>query len=44
MLDVQIPDEEAELGSQDRLIHVYHFNRDSSPNHVVCASVLLLYV
>ncbi|CAK9866222.1 unnamed protein product [Sphagnum jensenii] len=30
----EIPDEETELGSQDRLIHVYHFNHDSSPNHV----------
>jgi ubiquitin carboxyl-terminal hydrolase 7 len=37
-LDVQIPEEEKELGPQDRLIHVYHFTRDASQNHMVCSS------
>ncbi|MCO5571925.1 hypothetical protein L7F22_025676 [Adiantum nelumboides] len=31
----EIPDEEKELGPQDRLIHVYHFMRDSSQNQIV---------
>jgi len=32
---VQIPDEEKELGVQDRLIHVYHFLRDPAQNQMV---------
>nr|XP_043618417.1 ubiquitin C-terminal hydrolase 12-like isoform X1 [Erigeron canadensis] len=28
----EIPDEEKELGPQDRLIHVYHFTKDASQN------------
>jgi hypothetical protein len=36
--NLQIPDEEKELGPQERLIHVYHFTRDASQNHMVCAS------
>lgn len=31
----EVPDEEKELGPQDRLIHVYHFTRDASQNHMV---------
>ncbi|CAK9266793.1 unnamed protein product [Sphagnum jensenii] len=31
----EIPDEEKELGPQERLIHVYHFTRDASQNHMV---------
>jgi hypothetical protein len=31
----QVPEEEKDLGSQDRLIHVYHFTRDASQNHMV---------
>jgi ubiquitin carboxyl-terminal hydrolase 7 len=31
----EIPDEEKELGAHDRLIHVYHFSRDASQNHMV---------
>jgi ubiquitin carboxyl-terminal hydrolase 7 len=31
----EIPEEEKELGPQDRLIHVYHFTRDASQNHMV---------
>ncbi len=41
-LDVQIPEEEKELGPQDRLIHVYHFTRDASQNHMVCSSPFFL--
>jgi hypothetical protein len=36
--NLQIPEEEKELGPQERLIHVYHFTRDASQNHMVCAS------
>ncbi|CAM6033345.1 unnamed protein product [Sphagnum compactum] len=31
----EIPDEEKDLGAHDRLIHVYHFSRDASQNHMV---------
>lgn len=31
----EIPEEEKDLGSQDRLIHVYHFMRDPSQNQIV---------
>uniref|UniRef100_A0A0D6QUA6 ubiquitinyl hydrolase 1 n=1 Tax=Araucaria cunninghamii TaxID=56994 RepID=A0A0D6QUA6_ARACU len=31
----EIPEEEKNLGPQDRLIHVYHFTRDASQNHMV---------
>ncbi len=31
-LDVQILEEEKELGPQDHLIHVYHFIHDASQN------------
>ncbi|KAH8931222.1 hypothetical protein BDL97_19G010400 [Sphagnum fallax] len=31
----EIPEEEKELGPQERLIHVYHFTRDASQNHMV---------
>eukprot|EP00246_Nothoceros_aenigmaticus_P013115 TRINITY_DN439_c0_g3_i1.p1 TRINITY_DN439_c0_g3~~TRINITY_DN439_c0_g3_i1.p1 ORF type:complete len:1081 (+),score=256.97 TRINITY_DN439_c0_g3_i1:216-3458(+) len=31
----EIPDEEKDLGPHDRLIHVYHFTRDASQNHMV---------
>nr|XP_024389477.1 ubiquitin carboxyl-terminal hydrolase 12-like isoform X2 [Physcomitrium patens] len=31
----EVPDEEKELGPQDRLIHVYHFTRDASQNYMV---------
>ncbi|CAM6108023.1 unnamed protein product [Calypogeia fissa] len=31
----EIPEEEKELGPQDRLIHVYHFTRDASQSHMV---------
>jgi ubiquitin carboxyl-terminal hydrolase 7 len=31
----EIPDEEKDLGAHDRLIHVYHFSRDTSQNHMV---------
>jgi len=37
-LDWQVPEEEKELGPQDRLIHVYHFTRDASQNHMVNCS------
>lgn len=32
---LQIPEEEKNLGPHDRLIHVYHFTRDSNQNQVV---------
>jgi ubiquitin carboxyl-terminal hydrolase 7 len=32
---IQIPEEEKDLGAHDRLIHVYHFSRDASQNHMV---------
>ncbi|GLJ15872.1 hypothetical protein SUGI_0262060 [Cryptomeria japonica] len=31
----EIPEEEKKLGPQNRLIHVYHFNKDASQNHTV---------
>ncbi|KAJ7528132.1 hypothetical protein O6H91_16G085500 [Diphasiastrum complanatum] len=31
----EIPEEEKNLGPQDRLIHVYHFNRDASQTNMV---------
>lgn len=31
----QIPEEEKNLGPQDRLIHVYHFTKDASQNQMV---------
>ncbi|KAH8955667.1 hypothetical protein BDL97_08G152600 [Sphagnum fallax] len=31
----EIPEEEKDLGAHDRLIHVYHFSRDASQNHMV---------
>ncbi|KAF6169872.1 hypothetical protein GIB67_034264 [Kingdonia uniflora] len=31
----QIPEEEKDLGPHDRLIHVYHFNKDPSQNPIV---------
>lgn len=31
---LQVPEEEKELGPQDRLIHVYHFMKDTAQNQV----------
>lgn len=31
----QIPEEEKNLGPQDRLIHVYHFTKDTAQNQMV---------
>ena len=31
----QIPEEEKNLGPQDRLIHVYHFTKESGQNQMV---------
>nr|QEP51817.1 ubiquitin carboxyl-terminal hydrolase 12-like protein [Pinus massoniana] len=31
----EIPEEERNLSPGDRLIHVYHFNKDSSQNHII---------
>ena len=31
----QIPEEEKNLGPHDRLIHVYHFTKDTTQNQVV---------
>lgn len=31
----EVPEEEKNIGPQDRLIHVYHFTKDASQNHVV---------
>lgn len=31
----QIPEEEKNLGPQDRLIHVYHFTKDATQNQMV---------
>ena len=36
LVSLQIPEEEKDLGPQDRLIHVYHFTKDASQNQVVC--------
>lgn len=33
---LQVPEEEKDLGPQDRLIHVYHFTKDTAQNQVVC--------
>ncbi|KAL6005120.1 CSN-associated deubiquitinating enzyme Ubp12 [Asimina triloba] len=35
----EIPEEEKNLGPQDRLIHVYHFTKDASQNQMVLSSV-----
>jgi len=32
---LQIPEEEKNLGPQDRLIHVYHFTKESGQNQMV---------
>ena len=40
----QVPEEEKDLGSQDRLIHVYHFTRDASQNHMVMNFFLLTLI
>lgn len=34
----QIPEEEKNLGPHDRLIHVYHFMKDTAQNQVVSTS------
>lgn len=39
---LQIPEEEKNLGPHDRLIHVYHFMKDTSQNQVVCISYQVL--
>ena len=31
----QIPEEEKNLGPQDRLIHVYHFSKETAQNQMV---------
>lgn len=31
----EVPEEEKNIGPQDRLIHVYHFTKDASQNHMV---------
>ena len=31
----QIPEEEKNIGPQDRLIHVYHFTKDTAQNQMV---------
>lgn len=33
---LQIPEDEKNIGPQDRLIHVYHFIKDSAQNQMVC--------
>lgn len=40
---IQIPDEEKDLGAHDRLIHVYHFSRDASQNHMVWSCFIALF-
>lgn len=32
---IQVPDEEKNLGPNDRLIHVYHFTKESAQNQMV---------
>jgi len=32
---LQIPEEEKNLGPHDRLIHVYHFTKDTAQNQMV---------
>lgn len=36
---LQIPEEEKNLGPHDRLIHVYHFMKDTTQNQAVSTSV-----
>lgn len=41
----QIPEEEKNIGPQDRLIHVYHFTKDTAQNQMVNSfNGLLLFV
>lgn len=35
LLKYQIPEEEKNLGPQDRLIHVYHFSKETAQNQMV---------
>jgi hypothetical protein len=35
----QIPEEEKNLGPHDRLIHVYHFMKETAQNQVVSTSL-----
>jgi hypothetical protein len=39
----QIPEEEKNLGPHDRMIHVYHFLKDTAPNQMVRLIVLYVY-
>lgn len=34
-LELQIPEEEKNLGPHDRLIHVYHFTKETAQNQMV---------
>lgn len=40
---LQIPEEEKNLGPLDRLIHVYHFTKDTTQNQMVKFYLIYLY-
>lgn len=35
IVEFQIPEEEKDLGPHDRLIHVYHFTKETAQNQMV---------
>lgn len=41
---LQIPEEEKNLGPHDRLIHVYHFMKDTTQNQVVSKYIWKFYL
>lgn len=43
---LQIPEEEKNIGPQDRLIHVYHFTKDTAQNQMVNSfnAFILFYI
>lgn len=42
LMKFQIPDEEKNIGPNDRLIHVYHFTKEAGQNQVVVHITLKL--
>lgn len=39
----QVPEDEKNLGPHDRMIHVYHFLKDTAQNQMVRLNVLYVY-
>lgn len=41
LCNTQVPEEEKNLGPNDRVIHVYHFTKDTAQNQMVVATKCL---